>query len=149
MRHLQIGRRDALAASGEQAEARQVGIFGASLEEPLHAETDAEQRAAGCRQIGQRAAPRVAERPGFREVSDAGNHDGTGAGEILRFTRQGDGGSRRLQAALDRREVAGAVVDEGDHNSPFVLGSVRARRRSRAQAMRSARANALNMASIW
>ena len=47
-----------------------------------------------------------------------------------------------------RGEVAGAVVDERDHSSSFVLGSTRARRRSRAHATRSARANALNDASI-
>ena len=34
------------------------------------------------------------------------------------------------------------------YNNPFVLGSIRARRRSFAHAARSARANALNTASI-
>ena len=46
-----------------------------------------------------------------------------------------------------RRQVAGAVVDERDHSSPFVLGSIFASRASFAQATRSARANALNTAS--
>ena len=51
------------------------------------------------------------------------------------------------QRLLDRRQVAGAVVDERDHSSPFVLGSIFASRASLAQATRSARANALNTAS--
>ena len=48
-----------------------------------------------------------------------------------------------------RRQIAGAVVDERDHSSPFVLGSICASRRSFAHATRSARANALNTASMW
>ena len=47
-----------------------------------------------------------------------------------------------------RREIAGAVVEQRDHSSPFVLGSIFASRRSLAQATRSARANALKHASI-
>ena len=46
-----------------------------------------------------------------------------------------------------RRQVAGAVIDERNHNSPFVLGSVRASCLSREHATRSARPNALNTAS--
>ena len=57
--------------------------------------------------------------------------------------------ARGREALADRREVAGAVVDERDHSSPFVLGSIRAMRGSRAHATRSARANALNTASTW
>ena len=56
-------------------------------------------------------------------------------------------GAERRQRLAHRRQVAGAVVDERDHSSPFVLGSIFASRASRAQATRSARANALNTAS--
>mgnify|MGYP003693635583 CR=1 FL=1 len=53
------------------------------------------------------------------------------------------------QRLAHRRQVAGAVVDERNHSSPFVLGSIFARRASFAHATRSARANALNTASMW
>ena len=59
-----------------------------------------------------------------------------------------DVGADRGERLAHRREVAGAVVDERDHSSPFVLGSILASRLSFAQATRSARANALNTASI-
>ncbi len=46
-------------------------------------------------------------------------------------------------------EIPGTIVNYGNHQSnPFVLGSNRAMRRSRQQAARSARANALNKDSI-
>ena len=62
---------------------------------------------------------------------------------------QKEGANDRRQRLLDRGQVACPIVDERDrsHSRPFVDGSIRARRRSRAQATRSARANALNTAS--
>ena len=57
-------------------------------------------------------------------------------------------GAERGERLADRGEISGAVVDERDHNSPFVLGSIRANRLSCEQATRSARANALKTASI-
>ena len=59
-----------------------------------------------------------------------------------------DSAAKRRERLADRREIAGAVVDQRDHSSPFVLGSIFASRRSFAQATRSARANALKHASI-
>ena len=59
-------------------------------------------------------------------------------------------GPDRGECLFDRGQIARAVIDQGDraHSSPFVLGSIRASRLSRSQATRSARANALNTASI-
>ena len=84
-----------------------------------------------------------------REVADA-RHDEPRARRAL-VGRRGDDevGAERRQRLADRREIAGAVVDERDHSSPFVLGSIFASRASFAQATRSARANALNTASMW
>src|SRR3954468_20393871 len=42
-----------------------------------------------------------------------------------------------------RRQIPRAIINDGNHNSPFVLGSMRASARSRTHATRSARANAL------
>ena len=47
-----------------------------------------------------------------------------------------------------RGEISRAVIDDGNHKSPFVLGSMRPSWRSLEQATRKARANALNSASI-
>ncbi|MNC93256.1 hypothetical protein D3C83_98400 [compost metagenome] len=80
-------------------------------------------------------------------MPDARNHDSTGAAQ---FAWHGGRPHRRVQGGeglSHRRQVAGAVIDERDHNSPFVLGSIFASRASFAQATRSARANALNTAS--
>ena len=58
-----------------------------------------------------------------------------------------------LQSALDRWHVASTVIGErdvaaGTHKSSLVLGRTFFKRRSRLTANRSARANALNRASI-
>ena len=58
-------------------------------------------------------------------------------------------GAERRERLAHRREVARAVVDERNHSSPFVLGSIFASRASLAHATRKARANALNTASTW
>ena len=57
-------------------------------------------------------------------------------------------GADRRERLAHRRQIAGAIIDERNHNSPLVLGSIRARRLSFAHATRSALANALNTASI-
>ena len=55
-----------------------------------------------------------------------------------------------LQGALDRGQIAGAVIDDGDfHSSPLVDGSTLRRRLSRETAKRSALANALKIDSTW
>ena len=54
-----------------------------------------------------------------------------------------------VQRFLHRDQISGAVIHDRDHHStPLVLGNSRAIRRSRQQAARSARANALKSASI-
>ncbi len=70
--------------------------------------------------------PRAVERRGRAEVPDARDDDAVGAGEL-----GGIGGSEELRARgrkslANRREIARAVIDERNHRSPFVLGSIRA-----------------------
>ena len=121
----------------------------AALEQPLHAEADAEQRRARRRpraRIAARHSPSSAAvapkwpTPGTTMPLAPASSGGVGWREQLR--------AGRGEPLADRRQVAGAVVDERDHSSPLVLGSIRARRAIRAHATRSARANALNTASI-
>ena len=123
------------------------GRFVAALEQPLHAEADAEDGTPSANAPSDDASRQPARR-------------------ATRWRRSGRRRARRSPAAPARSSGArgcdappapmarsalrtdvrlpGAVVDERDHSSSFVLGSMRASRRSRAQATRSARANALN-----
>ena len=134
----------------------QLRRFLAALEQPLHAETDAEQRPAFA--DAGRGWPSIhsrVERRGGAEVADA-RHDDAASRPTMSAGDAGTNTSAPMAASafLHRGQVAGAVVDERDHSSsiahssPFVLGSIRASRLSFAQATRSARANALNTASI-
>ncbi len=84
-----------------------------------------------------------------REVADAGHDDAAGVGEDCGCLGHDEVRAEERQRLLDGRQVAGAVVDQRNHSSPLVLGSILARRSSREQATRSARANALNTASMW
>lgn len=55
-----------------------------------------------------------------------------------------------IEGLFHRCQIAGLIIENGNHISPLVLGSILARRRSRQQAKRKARANALNRASsLW
>ena len=65
----------------------------------------------------------------------------------------GISGDLRLHAEIAkrfryRRQVASSIIYDGDHSNPLVLGSTRAKRLSFEHANRSARANALKLASI-
>ena len=91
-------------------------------------------------------------------MADAGHDDGARAGEIRRRLAASELRAHRRESLAHRGQVAGAVIDQRNgphalsllpHSSPLVLGSVRASCRSREHAKRSARANALNSASIW
>ena len=133
----------------EHAEARHVRRLVAALEQPLHARGRC--RAAACPST---AAPdRVAPRASSAAVAPKWPTPGTmrprRAGAARRRRRDVKLGAERRERLAHRRQVAGAVVDERDHSSPFVLGSIFASRASFAQATRSARANALNTASMW
>ncbi len=82
------------------------------------------------------------------EISHARQNDLAGPGDL-----GGIGGDGRLmpeivKGFLHRGKIAGLIVNDGDHRSPFVLGNRRAIRRSRQQAARSAREKALNKDSI-
>src|SRR5207253_137548 len=130
------------------------------VEQQLHAEADPEQRgAAACALADQLDQPQLAEvAHRQRKRADAGEHQALAGPQLV-----GVGGDRRagaglLQRLLDRAAVAHPVVDHADprgawgvgraHTSvPFVLGTPRSVGSS-ATAARSARAAALNAASI-
>src|SRR5438876_1196870 len=83
----------------------------------------------------------------LRASPDAGYDDGACPLEIDWRRRVVQIGVNRGERFAHRCQVARLVIDQGDHSSPLVLGSIRASRLSFAHATRSARANALNTAS--
>src|SRR5262249_3224636 len=95
-----------------------------------------------------RLDPLTVQRAGRAEVADAGNDHRISRRELVwpirGEERRVDGGERLSH----RGEIAGPVVDQRDHSSPFVLASIGPSRWSFAQATRSARPKALNTASI-
>src|SRR5262245_32203770 len=134
----------------EQPESWHAGRLVAALEQPLHSQTDSEQRAPASRMGTDSGTPFVAKRQRGAIVADARNDDAVTGAEIV-----GRGGydhcrADRSQRLFDRCQIPCAVVDEADlhHRRPLVLGSMRASRGSLAHATRSARAKALNTASI-
>ena len=92
---------------------------------------------------------------GGGKMTDSGKHDFRGT--IYRIRIGGDLKLRAhgVQRFHDRGQISRAIIDDSDlticgnaHKSPFVLGSMSPSCLSREQATRSARANALNKASI-
>ena len=130
----------------------------AAVEEELQAEADAEKgQVRASTAMKSRRAVGV-DRGRRAEVADTGNDD------PRRLPSRSTGSRRDERKRADRRqtfqngrEVAGVVVDDCDpapaarlaHNSPFVEGSIRPSCLSFEQATRSARANALKIASTW
>ena len=84
------------------------------------------------------------------EVSYAGKNDGFGAGDLFGADGALGFGAEFLQGAFDRRQIAGAVIDDSDfHSRPLVDGRTLRRRLSRETAKRSALAKALKIDSTW
>ena len=76
-------------------------------------------------------------------------HNLVRATHILRRLRDVDVlRAKILQRLDDASEIPRLVINHGYHSKPFVLGSISRIRSSREQAPRSARANALKIASI-
>ena len=140
----------ARTAPGQQSQAAQLRRFLAGVVQRVQAEANSEERDAALQRIEQRCAQGLlVERANQRaEVSHARQDQHFGVADGSRSVGAARFGAEFLQRALHRREVAGAVIDERDfHSSPFVLGRTCFSRLSRDTANRSARANALNMAS--
>ena len=57
----------------------------------------------------------VVQRPGGAEVAHAGHDDAASPAQLVGRRRHEHVGSDGGQRLLDRRQVAGAVVDERDH----------------------------------
>src|SRR5437016_818707 len=82
------------------------------------------------------------------EVSDAGKQDRVWRVEIGGLARELVFRAEEIECVRHRIKVPRPVIDNRDHRSAFVLGSSFDKRRSREQAARIARAQALKIASI-
>src|SRR6266851_4464929 len=81
-------------------------------------------------------------------MTDAGEEQGFRFGNTFWRSRAVRFSAEPLESAFDGGHIAGAIVEDGNfHSSPLVLGKTLRRRLSRETAKRSARANALKMAS--
>src|SRR5262245_8916174 len=143
-----IARCEPPALPRQESKPRQVGRLVASLEQPVHAEADAEKGPAFADALEDAFDPVAVERSRGAEVSHARDDDAASLAKRIRPFRHEHVGADRRQRLLDGRQVSGLVIDQRDHKRPLVLGSIRASRLSFAHATRSARPNALKTASI-
>jgi hypothetical protein len=116
---------EALHVSGEDAESALVRGFFTGFEESLESETDAEKRDAGVDTADECVADvHLIERAQhLAEVAHAGQDDFGGAFECGCIAHEFIGCADFVQRVLDGAEVACAVVEDRDHNNPFVEGS--------------------------
>src|SRR5580765_6002370 len=143
-----FARREPPALPRQESQPRQIGCLVAALEQPVHAEADAEQRPAFADALEDALDPGAVECSRRAEMSHARDDDAARLAKRIRSFRHEHVGANRRQRLLDGRQVSGPVIDQRDHRRPLVLGSMRASRLSFAHATRSARANALKTASI-
>src|SRR5262249_53102792 len=142
---------EAVASALEYAEAGSFGGFGASVKQPLQANADTQKGSA----LGDLLFDGLAEAALFKEgssleVRHAGKDDLVGALHSFGIVGCQSVGTNCGQCLHHGREIAGLVIDDGDHKSPFVLGSILPSCLSREQATRKARAKALKRAStLW
>ena len=134
----------------KKAEARVSRRFFARREHRLQSQADSKNRHARverrAQRLGQISLTQARDECG--EVSDSGKHDRFRRGQLRRLDRALGFRAQSAQRAFDRRQIPGAVVDDGDfHSSPFVDGSTRRSCLSRVTAKRSAFANALKIDS--
>ena len=145
--------RDGAHLTGDEAEPRVLAVFIALIKQELHPEADAHEGLAASRLVDhdgiQPGCPQLVG--GVPEGSDAGQEDLVGTAQ--HFGLAGDDGLRPDggEGALEREEIAHAVVHNGDHpRTPLVEGSSSAQAGSMATALRRERAKDLKQPSmIW
>src|ERR1700722_3432224 len=142
-------RRKLPAFAGKDASARDLSALFTPFEKPLHSQADSEKWSAPRKALQQLLAQaRVVERLQRRKVSNSRQHDLVSRSHDLRLGRHHNISAEMVESFFNRIQIARAVIHDSDHRSPLVLGNIRPSRRSREQATRSARAKALNSASI-
>src|SRR5262249_36455377 len=146
------GARKRFDGAREDAEPAKRWRFFARSKKCLQAETDAKKRNTASERLEQSRAEIVLVQSTNHgsKVADARKNDRRCIRKSFRLCDALRGCVEPLQCAFNGRHVARTVVNEGDvHNSSLVLGKTFLSRLSRLTAKRSARAKALNIASIW
>ncbi len=131
MRNFQvrIGRRDAIDFARDPAQARCHLIFAAALGHQLHADANAEERAAALAHVllerVDHAGDAVEPLPAIGEGADARQHHAVGSGDLIGIAGDHDRlvvpavARGALEGFRRRMQIAGAVVDDGDaHRGP-------------------------------
>ena len=142
-----------IARARHEPQSLPLAILEADVGEQLHAEADAEKRRAEADLVAQHVfdAALAQVRRGVAKRADARQHDSIGGFDLGGVVGDDDVfDSGVLEALLHAAQVAHLVVDDGDvraHNAPFVDGTPLTRASS-ATAAASARATALNAASM-
>ena len=140
--------REARALAGEKSGARRLRGLCAALKKPLHAHTDSQKRLSGSDTFKHGGSKILIQRLAAAEVANSGNNGLLRSSDHGRIVRNLPFRTQVLERFFHRADVARTVIDDRDHRSPLVLGSILASWRSREHATRNARANALNSASI-
>src|SRR5262245_37987839 len=141
-------RRETRTLAGEQAGTRGIRSFRAALKQPLHSYANPQEWLAPRNGLQHRCTQASIEEFTTGKMAYSGNDDFRRRGDHCRIRSYLCGRAKMLECLLDGTDVTGAVINDGDHRSPLVLGSILASRRSREQATRRARAKALKSASI-
>lgn len=160
VRHLQVlaGFVQVLAEeahlAGEQTDAVDPVVLLAALQQCLHADADAEERAVLADLADQGVEAQAADLGhAVADRANPGEHHPVGLADHRRVAaNQHPAGTDVLKGLGHRVQVAHAVVDHGyrlHHRHPLVDGICPAIRSSSSMAMRSARPKALNTVSIW
>src|ERR1019366_981007 len=141
---------EALAFFVEHTQAaRRQRLFAAS-KHPLHPNTDAQEGNTSTEGLYNGLLQTCAfQRFSRSKMTDPGKHHLRRCSDLRRIRSNGALLPQPVERLFHRNQVPGAVIDNRNHHStPLVLGKSRAMRRSRQQAARNARANALKSASI-
>src|SRR5262249_34856087 len=141
---------EALHPSGKDAQTRHFRRLLARFEQRLHAETNPQKRHARPEALEEGIADRqpVESAHHLPEVTHSRQDNLFRPLQARGVAHNLIAGPQRTERILDGAEVAGAVIEDGDHKIPFVLGNWSFSRRSFEQAYFMARAKHLKMASI-
>ena len=140
--------REARALTGKHPSAGSFRSFRTSFIQPLHADADAQKWLALGKGLQQRQPELSIQCLTAIEVSHTRHNQLFRRGNHPCIRSDLSNRAQMFERFFHRADVARAIIDNGDHSSPLVLGSMPANCLSREQATRRARPNALNNASI-
>ncbi len=117
--------REALHGAGIEPQAADFGRFVAAFEQRLHAQADSQERNAGGDAVQQRLAygQFIQRSHHLAKVTHARQDDLRCGVQSRGVADQGVFAAEFTQGILHAAQIAGAIIENGDHNSPFVDGN--------------------------